>query len=325
MKSLNGVILGVLLVVIIIWGVVAYNKNQNNDEGGLTVGITDATADINNVSDIEMAVKKVEVHSATEGWVTISSDSKNYKLLELHSNGQTKLYAKNRDLQAGTYDKVRVTLGDTTIKTKTTGDVKAVLPSNVLVMNSTINVTDDQNSYITLDFLADKSLHLTSDSRYVFVPVVRSESRSNADVTVGSDDNVIVSGGTVDGNSTVGMDLDGSSRGNFQLQTGSDFKIVSENNGIINFSFGGKNYSSNASMNRENQDGASNSMDKSENGSETGAINGSGSSSTTTNGSSTTNSNGTSSTGVSGSVNTNTNTSSGSTTTTGGLNLNLRQ
>ncbi|MES2930186.1 MAG: DUF4382 domain-containing protein [Patescibacteria group bacterium] len=282
MKSSNGIILGILLVVVIVWGVVAYQKKHNTDGEGLYVSVTDATADIKNVTDIDMTVKKVEVYSAAKGWTTVSADAKTYKLLSLNASGETKFYGKKSDLEAGTYDKVRVTLGDTTVRTKTKGDMKATLPTSQIVMNATIKVSDDAKSHLTLDFLADKSLHMTSDDQYVFAPVVKAESRSNADVTVSADtDTVMISGGTVDSTATVGVDLDGSSKGNFELKTGSDLKIQSQDNGKIMFMLGGKSVTSDVSINQENQAGTTTATDGSlnVNGSLNGSVNTNGSTS----------------------------------------------
>jgi len=253
MKSLTGVIVGVILVVVVILGVLKYQENnESKNSGGLFIGITDASADISNVNDIDMSVRKVEVHSTTKGWVDVASNSKNYQLLSLKASGKTEFYGKT-NVESGSYDKVRVTLGDTVVKTKSKGNIKAILPSNQVVMNVNTKVRNDQDSHIELDFLADKSLHSTTDGQYVFAPVIKTETRSNAKIEVKSDNEVVVSGGDVDSRVQVGVDLDGSSKSNFELNTNSNFKIESSVNGALKFMLGGKAYSSDNTEVRESE------------------------------------------------------------------------
>lgn len=291
MKNLTGVIIGAVIVVLVIIGVLSYQKNSkvaqpatdNKSGGSLYIGVTDKSADIKNVNDVDLSVKKIEMHSATNGWITVSSSERKYALFSLKANGQVKLYIKKDNVPSGFYDKVRVTLGDVVVHTKTKGDIKATMPSSQIVMNVAVQVNDNKNTHIKLDFLADKSLHVTSDGKYVFAAVLKMESRSNADVTVASNDNVNVSGGTVDGDVNVGIDLDGSSRSNFELDTDNSFKIESDNGGEIKFMLGGKSFTSDDSKDREDEvdnngtkintkvDGSSNNSMKMENGSTSGS------------------------------------------------------
>ncbi len=256
-NSTVGVIVGAVIVVLVIVGVLSYQKNdqttQSNTSGSLYVGVTDASADISNVSDIDMSVKKVEIHSATKGWVTVSSSEKTYALLTLKASGNTQLYAKNDNVGAGTYDKIRVTLGDTVVHTKTKGDIEAVKPTSEIVMSTSINVRNNEDANLKLDFLADKSLHATSDGKYVFAPVIQSEARSNADISVMSDDHMNVLGGTVDSTTKVGVDLTGASRRDFELSTDTGLKINSNMGGEIKFTLGGKSYSSDDKDEREDE------------------------------------------------------------------------
>lgn len=260
-KNLTGIIVGAVIVITIVGGIFWYQnqkalQNRDNNGGSLYIGITDATADINNVSEVNMEVRKIEVHSATSGWTTVSSDSKSYNLLTLKAEGKTELYAKKK-VVAGTYDRVRVTLGDTVVKTKTVGDIKAYSPSNQVVMNMTVNVKSEGNTHLKIDFLADKSLHTTSDGKYVFSPVVKAESHSGAEVLVDSDSNAIESaGGSVDSQVEVGVDIDGTTRSNFILTTSSDLKVDSSAIGSVKFILGGKTYTESDVVQEESVSGS---------------------------------------------------------------------
>ncbi len=242
MKGITGVLVGVLVVSAAIGGTVWYmnTKQANEHNGSLFVSVTDATADVQDVNDVQLTVRKVEVHSATKGWVTASADPKTYNLMSLNASGRTELYAK-ASVPAGSYDKVRVTLGDAVVKTKTHGDVKATLPSSYVVMSNAVTVRENQDAHVALDFKADKSLHVAANANYVFAAVVGGETRSGAKVTVASDNAVSVSGGLSDSTINVGVDLDGSSKDNFVLSTDGSLQVGANNNGTIQFMVGGKN------------------------------------------------------------------------------------
>lgn len=231
----------IVLVVGGLWWSQNYNAELSENEGMLYVGVTDATADIANVNEINMEVKKVEIYSSAEGWSTISANSKKYDLLALKANAKTELYA-SQEIEAGAYERVRVTLGDTVVKTKTEGDVDAFMPARQIVLNMDINVVAGKDTHVELDFLADQSLHATADGKFVFVPVVNAQAESNSTVTVGSGNAVVATGGTMDSAVSVGMDIDGSSKNNFSLVTGSDFSVDSSTGSEIKFIIGGKTY-----------------------------------------------------------------------------------
>ncbi len=244
MKGTTGMVVGVLLALVIILGLYKYENDRKNSST-LYIGITDATADISGVTDIDMSINKVEVHSVENGWVTASSNSKLYSLLALKASGETKLYTKAK-VPVDSYDKVRVTLGDTVVRTKASGDVKAVVPSAYIVIDSELNTKSKGSAYIGLDFLADKSLHITSDGDYVFAPVVKADYGSKATVTV-TDGVVVVGEGSTDGTTSVGMDLSGKSRANFELITGKSLMIESSTDTEVKFILGGELYTSNKS------------------------------------------------------------------------------
>ena len=243
MNTITGVIVGAIIVVLAILGVKEYQTNDANDQkrGSLYIDVTDATANISDVNEVNLIVKKVEVHSATEGWVTVDSSNKTYKLLALNASGKTELYAK-ADVAVGTYDKVRVMLGDAVVNTKSNGDVKATMPSEYVVVTGAVKVNENSNTNVELDFLADQSLHTTAKGEYVFAAVVVAESRSNATVNVASDNVVTVTGGSVDAVVNVGVDFDGTSRLNFKLMSDSTLQLESSLLGDVKFMLGGKTY-----------------------------------------------------------------------------------
>lgn len=245
MKGITGVLVGILVVILIIIGFASLQGNDNNDladgEGRVYFGITDDTADIQSVNEIEMEVRKVEVYSQAKGWTTVSSDSKSYALLKLKADGKVELYDSAK-LKAGNYDQVRVTLGDVTIDSDSKARAKAVLPSEQITFNANVVVEDGQDSHVTLDFIADQSLHVSTNGEYVFAPVVEVETRSKTKVEVKDDKSVIVTGGTVDSKTSVGVDLDGTAKTGFKLNSSEGLEVNSSTSGDTTFKLGGTTY-----------------------------------------------------------------------------------
>src|SRR3989344_171892 len=59
---------------------------------------------------------------------------------------------------------------------------------------------------VATDMSTISELNMKGSGEYVFAPVVKTESRSNADVTVGTNSVVTIGGGKVDDENTSGMD-----------------------------------------------------------------------------------------------------------------------
>ena len=198
---------------------VAAPGSENEGEvarGRVIFSVTDAAANMSTISEINMSVSRVDLHSVASGWTTVSSSARSYELLKLNETSQSKILA-DIQAEAGVYDQVRLVVGATSV-TNSAGAVReARMPSKDIIITTTMNVAANSTTSVNLDFLADKSLHTTADGEYVFAPVVKTESRSGATVNVDTAGTITVAGGRVDGSSTMGMDLDGSLKLNFEL------------------------------------------------------------------------------------------------------------
>lgn len=206
-------------------------ESTSTTRGEINISFTDATADIKNVSEVTLNVNKVELYSETKGWVSVSNNSAQYQLLDLHAKGQTKTYA-SVSVPTDTYSKIRVALGDVVLKMKAGADKTAAVPNRTLDIQSIVNVKENATTSVKIDVLADKSLHLTAKGDYVFAPVVKIESRSDARIDTSADGIVTISEGSLDSTSTVGMDVDGSIKADFEIK--SDVKLDVGSDGVIN-------------------------------------------------------------------------------------------
>lgn len=205
-------------------------SGENMEVGGKAVfSVTDAAADMGTISKIEMTVSGLEVHSEANGWVTIPTGAKTYSLLELDEKNESRLLAE-ADLQLGTYDQIRLQVDSIVVTAKDGAKEEAKLPSGEIKINTNLVVKAEGTSSVNFDFLADKSLHTTGSGDYIYAPVVKTETRSDSLVTVGTNGTVEISGGNVDDTETVGMDVDGTIKTNFEignkkLDIGTDNKI----------------------------------------------------------------------------------------------------
>lgn len=245
-KTLTWVVVGLLVVigaiVVLTKKPSSLDNGTNNDGAGamgrVVFSVTDAAVNMETINEITMEVSKVEMHSSEKGWVTASTDSESFDLLALNASGTSEVLA-DVEVPEGMYDQVRLMIDGVVVETKAGAKKTAKLPSGELKIMATVVVDSENTASINLDFLADKSLHVTGNGQYIFAPVVNVESKSEALVNVGANGVVTITGGNVISENSVGMDLDGSVKANFQLDTkqklriGSDNKIEIDVSGIL--------------------------------------------------------------------------------------------
>lgn len=244
MKGFNVAVLVIVLVVLgyfilaVDWGdrgedATGYGNNGDNNSamGSVVFSVTDATAEIENVNEVRLELGGAELYSATRGWVRVSSDDVEYKLIELREVGVSKIYA-TANVAADTYSKVRVELKKATLEwsDKMSSETKeAILLTNNIEFNSNVVVTKGSTSSVELDFIASESLHTSTDGEYVFAPVVEVEVSSGANVEVDSTTGTVVTtGGTITSDISIGTDIDGSVKTNFKLDADVEINLDGE-------------------------------------------------------------------------------------------------
>lgn len=209
-KTLIFVVVGAV-VVIGLW----YVFMMNGGQGRVVFAVTDAAASLENLTSVTMSVNKVEVQSSTDSWVTVSTTPYSFDLLKLKKSGALELLADVK-LDAGTYNQVRLNISKVVV-VKAGQTMEAKLPSNDLKIVGHLVVEADGTSTAVLDFMLDKSLHVTGNGLYVFAPVVKLMTQSQASAQVGANRVVTVGNGKVDANVTVGMNEKGETKENFEI------------------------------------------------------------------------------------------------------------
>ncbi len=198
-------------------------SSPSTSEGKVIFSVTDAAADMSGVSSVQLTVDKIEMHSAANGWVTVSNDTKTFDLLALKAKGALAAAAQ-ANVAVGTYDQIRLHVQKVAV-VKSGVEAEAKLPSNSLKVIGQFTVNNDSTTSVKLDFLADESMHITGNGKFIFAPVIKTESRTNADVSVANDDSVTVGGGEVENDTTAGMDVNGEMKDGFKLDTNQKLEI----------------------------------------------------------------------------------------------------
>lgn len=211
MKSVT--IIGIIiLAILVIGGVYFYSKSNyssgyQDGKGKVAFVITDAAANMGTVSKVEVTVDSITIHSEAEGWVSLSSASKTYDLLELKAKGTNALLVET-NVKEGNYDQIRLNISKVVV-TDSEGKHEAKLPSNELKINQDIEVRENSTTSAKFDFIADESLHVTGNGKYILAPVIQLETRTDADVDTTYNNDVKINAGNVKSNTKLGMDVSG--------------------------------------------------------------------------------------------------------------------
>ncbi len=193
-------------------------------QGQVVFSIIDAATNLSNISAINLSLDGLALHSTSTGWTTISTATQTFDLLALKAGGQASLLASTT-LPIGTYDQIRLMVSSVTVTTKNGSTTEAKVPSGELQLNGPVVVTETGQTSVNLDFLADASLHLTGNGLYIFAPVVKVDSKSNATIDVDSNNHVMVHGGKSEASHSAGMDIDGQVKENFQIKPETKLEI----------------------------------------------------------------------------------------------------
>lgn len=181
------------------------NNNSNEQGGRIIISIRDAAANMNSVSSVKVTIDSVSVHSASRGWVTVANSPQTYDLLALKAQSANAIVVDNT-VDQDTYDQIKLEISNVMV-TDRNGTHQARVPSSQLLINNQVRVNNGMTSSISLDFIADESLHTTNRGEYVIAPVIEIENRENTQVEVNSG-LVSYSGGSVS-SKRVGTDIDG--------------------------------------------------------------------------------------------------------------------
>lgn len=175
------------------------DSSSANDVGYLTVKITDAPFPIENVSEANVTISKIEVRKVSDGegnpFITVTEDDYTYNLKTL-MNGLT-ADLPEIEIPVGRYDLVRLYVADASVKL-TNGEVfDLTVPSGAqtgikVFIRPEIVVEGGLSSELLIDFDLSKSFVVQGNPitpagivGFIFKPVIRATNLSNAGRIVG--------------------------------------------------------------------------------------------------------------------------------------------
>lgn len=198
-------------------------KNQ----GTVVFALKDKAESLDNFQYILLQLKGVWVHKSGGAWIQMKNTPPLFDLLKLYRSEKESAFLTELNLDAGTYDQVRLDVGAITLVTKDGVYHVAKLPSSIWQFNSQLIVEKAGKSSVTVDIVSDKSIHSTGNGMYIFAPVIKFETRSKlSDIQVFPTGEVSLIGGKADTSMDAGMDENGDMKKDFFFDAATNFEII---------------------------------------------------------------------------------------------------
>jgi hypothetical protein len=148
------------------------NSVNETKKGAITIDMTDAPGDFNQVN---VDIRHVDIHYTDNGWIRLETKSGIYDLLTLRDSVTTRLVDKD-SMPVGEITQIRLILGpdNSVMVDSVLYDLK--VPSGEqsgikINVNKLLNFDDE--TYLLIDFDAEKSIVYTGNSNYILKPVIR--------------------------------------------------------------------------------------------------------------------------------------------------------
>lgn len=199
---------------------------QEPSTGTLYVGIKDKAIDFKDIKRVTMKIESV--HIVRDEPVSMPLTNKEFDLVTLKESGSTELVGSIA-LGQGTYSEIQIVVSDVTVN-KGGSDKNTKMPSRLILLPAKIEISPGKSSVVLLDFLGDKSVHVTGQGRIIFAPVIGYESNKDVSVQV-SGKNLLVGSGVVVEKQRFGMKPDGSMGLNYAISP--DASLSWENNRLL--------------------------------------------------------------------------------------------
>ena len=194
-------------------------------QGKLVIAATDVAPAVPvtapKIEGVLLSTDKIEAQKSDGTWVLVFNVPLQINLTELKASQKFSVLGQGF-IDPGTYSQIRLHVMGVTMRQAKTPPATVQLASDEWVVPVKAVVEAKKTSSIVLDFQLDKSLHTTAKGKYILIPAVAVESRSNVEASVAPDNIVTISSGNVEDKKNVGMDLDGSFKTNFILNSNLD-------------------------------------------------------------------------------------------------------
>ena len=182
---------------------------------GVVFTFSDNISALSALQGITLTLNTVSVYSSTKGWVSVTSSPTSLSTYGQSANDIPRLFA-NVALSPGTYSAIRFSIASVSIQGGNgLPSSTAYLASQQMQMPISLIVTKGQMSGLSLNFNSSRSLFKTTDSSYVYFPIVTAVTHHMLDKVQTLGGNTQMIGGYTDFTQTWGMDANGQLAANF--------------------------------------------------------------------------------------------------------------
>ena len=144
------------------------------DQVEIHKAVADSVAASTQTDDVETdAVVEESDESDTGGWISLNISGENpFDLLALQGGIHNKLAMV--ELDTGKYTQIRMTISDISLEMNNDDEAPDVkLPSGKLKFTKPFEVREGELTVLDMDFIAEKAVVLTGNSRAIFKPVIK--------------------------------------------------------------------------------------------------------------------------------------------------------
>ena len=188
------------------------SPSTTQQTGKIFFTITDDSVPLDAISSLSIAITNISARKSNSQWVAISNARHVYDLLQLKRDGKLEL-VRELLIPADTYDLLSLTI-ESVVLTKNGIAQIAKLPSKIVYLPFSLPLRPGQTAAISLDVLADKSLHVSTAGEHIFAPVIRVDVLGEIQHTQKSGSKIEFFGGLPKFASSYGMDEIGVMRKN---------------------------------------------------------------------------------------------------------------
>ena len=197
------------------------------NEGTVVFAVKDKAQGLDSFKYILVQLSGMSVHSPTGGWKELPNTPPLLDLLKLSHTENEAVFISELNLPTGTYDQIRFDVGSVVLMTQDGKYHEAKVPSKQIKLNVHLVIEHGNVSTVTIDMMADKSIHMTGNGLYIFLPVLNLETRSKVtQAQVLPTGYVTFISGKSDTVLNVGMDENGMLKKDFVFDNSVEFDIV---------------------------------------------------------------------------------------------------
>ena len=151
---------------------------SSDGTGNFQIYLKDQPIDIDSAEQILVTISEISAQKEDEGFLTLWEDSENPRTYDLLALREKTEMIVEITLIAGTYTQIRLVVDSGEIVFSDEDRSEMIVPSSEVKIPVMFIITDGNTTQITLDFEAEKSIHVVSaggSEQYILRPVIRVE------------------------------------------------------------------------------------------------------------------------------------------------------